>query len=261
MTNIVLISKIAIVNQIFTLIAKKLSLNLTILENTEIDENVDILILDNEFLDDNIIKCKTFSNMIIGLTDKNEIINNEVINHCIEKPFLPSELEVCIVSYIKELSLQSINNVSKDTSQHKEEPVDNLEDLISFVDDIAIEEEVSTYNEYDEDIVIKKEDLAQGGVLDSNELGKLFDIINDDPKESTNAMHDDDWVDLSDIIDTAIEDVQEYKFEEKKKQVELILNNHTMEELYPLFKKLDQNIIDNLIEGKEVSVQVRLKND
>ena len=270
MTNIILLSKLDIVNQIFTLVCKKLSIDIKIIDNEELLDNTDLLLIDSEFLNDNLIKFKTYSNRIVLIVNKNEDIDSTF--ESFNKPFLPSVLE----SFLKNINITNSTNpidemkeVFKDDEFFEEElQEDNLEDLISFVDNISIENETisDNFNEYDElssdEITVKKEDLGSGGILDANELDKLFDMINDkeDDIKPSSAMDDNDWVDLSDIIDTAIEDVQEYKFENNK-EIKLILNQYTMKELSPLFNKLDQNIINSLSDGKEITLKLRLKND
>ncbi|HIP11378.1 MAG TPA: hypothetical protein EYG97_02485 [Arcobacter sp.] len=275
MTNIILLSKLDIVNQIFTLVCKKLSLNLTIIDNDELLEETDVLLVDSEFLQNNLIKYKTYSNKIILITNKSDNLDLEFERF--NKPFLPSALEV----FLKNIDIKSNENIklspieemkevfnTEDIEQEEQIQEDNLDDLISFVDNISSEKEMEEFNEYDEldidDITVKKEDLGDGGVLDSVELDKLFDMINDSDDEfvskPSSSMDDEDWVDLSDIIDTAIADVQEYKFEEDK-AIKLILNKYSMSELSPLFNKLDQNIINSLSDGKEITVKLRLQND
>jgi len=142
-----------------------------------------------------------------------------------------------------------------------------MEDLVSFVSSIDnenLDEHDDEYNlKEDDETVIHKEDLGHGGVLDKNELTQLFDMINDEEqsnKEITSKMKDEDWIDLSKLIDDAIDDVQEYEFKENE-PIKLILNQFSMQELMPLLKKLDQHIIDSLTDGKDITLMLRLEKN
>jgi len=270
--NITLLSNVDIVKQIFTLVCKKLSINISIINDIQLLEKTDLLIVDSEFLENKQVNYQEYSSKVIIIANKNENINSDF--EIFYKPFLPSVLEI----FLKNINIEdtrlnnekSINQIFNNSIDIEEEKVqeDNLDDLISFVDEISNEKEIENFNEYDElgedDITIKKEDLESGGVLDALELDKLFDMINEDNNEhkidTKTQMAEKDWIDLSDIIDTAIEDVQEYKFEEDK-DIELILNNYSMSELSPLFNKLNQNIINFLSDGREIRLKLRLKND
>ena len=43
-------------------------------------------------------------------------------------------------------------------------------------------------------------------------------------------------------------------------EYKLILNNFTMQELKPLLTKLNQNIIDQLVDGQEIKLILKVKN-
>jgi hypothetical protein len=82
-------------------------------------------------------------------------------------------------------------------------------------------------------------------------------MISDDSDEDISDDKDNDWSELSEIIDKAIGDVQEYNF---KDNLTLVLNRHSMDELSPLLNKLNQNIINLLSSGKDVNITLRLKD-
>ena len=260
MSNIALVSTTNIINQIFRLVSKKLALELTIYDSIETINPSDILILDSQFNTDSVATFKTICKKLVLLSTTDEIDIN--FDAQIKKPFLPSQLQQFLEKITKE-DIPKVDTTSADITNN-----DELEDLVAFVD--AIPDDTITQDSEDEycgvlpnteDIVINKEDLGSGGVLDTTELSKLHELINDEVnKIDDNEVHlsDDDFVELSDLIDKAIDDINDYDFEENK-PITLILNRYSMEELSPLFKKLNQNIIDNLVDGKEISLQLKLE--
>jgi len=258
MIDIFLLSDLDIVNKIFKLVSKKLSLNLTIIQNDNQLEKCDIIIIDDKIKDTNILKYKSLCNSLVYITNEDNQLNNDY-NHILKKPFLPSTLEIF---------LEKLINLNKINDTQEEDSVDeSMEDLVSFVSSIDNENLDEQDDEYivseDDETVIHKEDLGQGGVLDKNELTQLFDMINDEEqsnKEITSKMKDEDWIDLSKLIDDAIDDVQEYEFKENE-PIKLILNQFSMQELMPLLKKLDQHIIDSLTDGKDITLMLRLEKN
>ncbi len=263
MTNITLISKTNIIKQIFKLVSKKLSIDLIIIENTDELHPTDILVLDNQFNDGDIVKYKTICKKILLLSTDDNIDTN--FDAQIKKPFLPSQLQTFLEKIKKDYNSEiQISNIP----QKEEENI--VDDLVSFVESIPDETiyEDDEPDEYcgilpdTEDTVVTKDDLGDGGVLDINELSKLHELINDEhsnDEEKEIKLNDEDLVDLSDLIDQAIDDINDYDFEVNK-PIKLILNKYSMAELSPLFKKLNQNIIDNLVDGKEISLQLKLES-
>ena len=104
-----------------------------------------------------------------------------------------------------------------------------------------------------------------GGVLDSNELNKITDILREDTIQNEINLEKNDWQDINSIIDDALAEVREYEFDLKQQQVqsvkpyELILSNFNINELRPLLEKLDQTIIDRISAGEIVDVKISLK--
>jgi hypothetical protein len=176
----------------------------------------------------------------------------------IEKPFLPSTLSINLEKILKSVNE---NNLNKQQVYTSEEPTNEeiTDDLAKFIDTLVSEtDEESSFNS--DDLTVKKEQLGHGGVLDKEELSKLFDMINDDKPDNyfKNIEKEDDWIELSDIIDRAIDDVSTYAFKENQ-PIKLILNQYSIEELAPLLKHLDQSIIDRLTDGNEITLQLRLE--
>lgn len=259
MKTIALISNTEIINKIFTLIANKLMVHIKIYKSIDtVEKNIDLVVVDDLFLEDNIIKLRSFCDTLVLL--KNDNTSENGFDFIIEKPFLPSTLSVNLEKILKSVDE---NNINKQKVYVSEEPTHDeiTDDLAKFIDTLVNEiDEESSFNS--DDLTVKKEQLGHGGVLDKDELSKLFDMINDDKQDNyfKNVEKEDDWIELSDIIDKAIDDVSTYEFKENK-PIKLILNQYSIEELSPLLKKLNQNIIDSLTEGNEITLQLRLENN
>ncbi len=260
MKSIALVSNTEIINKIFTLISNKLMIHLKIYKSIEhIEKNLDLIIVDDYFINDNIIKLRSFCDTLVVLKNDNSSENG--FDFIIEKPFLPSTLSLNLEKILKNIDEDSLNN---QIVYKTEEPTHDeiTDDLAKFIDSLAYEndDEESTYNS--DDLTVKKEQLGHGGVLDKDELSKLFDMINDDKPDDyfKNIEKDNDWVELSDIIDKAINDVSSYEFKENK-PIKLILNKYSIDELAPLLKRLNQNVIDSLTDGNEITLQLRLENN
>jgi len=272
MKSIALVSNTEIINKIFTLISKKLMVTLKIYKSINIHEkHFDMIVVDDSFLGENIIKLKTISHTLVLL--KNDSLSEVGFDFIIEKPFLPSTLTESLENILKTIdnfpyvetpnSLQIEKEVEK-TIYKSDEPSekDITDDLAKFIDNMVneLDEEIS-YNS--DDLTVKKEQLGHGGVLDRDELSKLYDMINDDEYDIKSSKKNDiesDWIELSDIIDKAINDISSYEFKEDK-PIKLILNQYTINELAPLLKKLNQNVIDSLTQGSEITIQLRLEKN
>lgn len=276
MKNLILISNIDIINKIFTLVTNKLSINLKVYTDTSSLSNADIIVVDEEYKNEDIIEYKMNTNCLILLTQENIDVEDTQFDFILKKPFLPSQLQALLENTNK------ITNVQEEQQEEEivEESSDSIEDLISFVSDMTDDDEPEIIDEYaefienekyiedeedeenDNDITIRKEDLGHGGVLDQDELSKLYDLVSDEEEINDNpikkSMNDDNWIDLSNIIDKAIDDIIDYEFDSEK-PIKLTLSKYSMTELSLLFSKLDQNIIDNLIDGKEIFLQLRLE--
>lgn len=270
MKNIALISNTEIINKIFTLIANKLMVNLKVYKNSNFSQNVDLIIVDDYFLDENIIKLRANCDAIVLLKKDNQPEAN--FDFIIQKPFLPSTLSTMLEKILKQIDHQ----IPNEKDEYKESQTNNKNvyesseptheeiglDLNSFISNMIDEmNEEKNYNS--EDLTVTKEQLGHGGVLDKDELSKLYEMIHDSSdglQHIENNTKENNWVELSEIIDKAIDDLSTYSFKEDE-PIKLILNQYSMEELSPLFKKLNQNIVDSLIDGHEITLQLRLKND
>jgi hypothetical protein len=270
--SLILVSRKPIVIQIFTLVCKKLNIQLEIFHEAQIDHKVDILVIDSEFIDDrfNILKSYT---KLMGAISKEELPFGSANDFTIPLPFLPSSLEQILDEQLQVLNKRNnskmyISNVevededieesSDDQSQELEPAVEYLE---SLADDIANEVE----EEDEDDSIISFSALNQGGVLDNNELSNIKNLMTPYPEKdrenSPGEKIDTEWMDLSTIIDKAINEVNAVndmysKFDNKP--IKVLLNNFELDELTPLLNKLDQDIIDSLTDGYEINLQIKL---
>lgn len=266
MKTITLLSNTPIINKIFTLISNKLMIHLNIYQSIDdVAKNTDLIIVDDTFLNENIIKLRFFCDTLVLL--KNNKLKEDGFDFIIEKPFLPSTLSTNLEKILinvdekindkkNEIATKPQKIYETDSPTHEE----ITDDLAKFIDSLV--HEVDEENANSDDLTVTKEQLGHGGVLDKDELSKLYDMINDDKGDDylKNIAKEDDWIELSDIIDKAIDDVSTYQFKENQ-PIKLILNQYSIEELAPLLKKLNQNVIDKLTEGNEITLQLRLENN
>jgi len=249
MKTIALICDVQIINRIFTLVSKKLSIDIDIITPEQLNSNYDILIVEENFTSSNIIKYKSFSKYLVAIVkdETNAIDFDEIL----QKPFLPSQVERFLSKILQE-PVSNCDIMEDDTNTQENE---SLEDLIDFVDTLGDDLDETDCSE----CTISQDELGHGGVLDADELSKLHEIVNDEqPPSNNHELNENDWIELSDVIDQAIDDINDYNIDEDK-PVRLLLNQYSINELSPLFNKLNQNIIDNLTDGKEITLKLKLE--
>jgi hypothetical protein len=247
--NLLLISKTPVIKQIFNLVSKKLDIDLTILEVNIVSKEFDIIVIEDTILDDQF--------PIQNFTKKFGIISKEIKTYenksdfILQKPFLPSILMDTITKIQND-----INNTIK-IDNHDE--IKSSEEFISsLVEDIS-----SEIIEESDESVVSSGLISDGGILDSSELSKIQNILNDDDSQKNETIDDttssdDEWVTLSNIIDEAIDEAKEYQFNIKE-PIKLILNDYSMNEVSTLLNKLDQNIIDALVNGEEITLKLKVE--
>ena len=268
--NLILVSQKPIVIQIFTLICKKLNIQLEILSEVQVDHKVDIIVIDNDFIDDRFNVVKSYSKLM-GAISKEELPFHNANDFIIPLPFLPSSLEQILLA---QLSILNKRNNAKTYISNVEVPLDDeisyedkvdeaepaVEYLQSLADDIALD-----MDEEDDDSIVQVATLNTGGILDTKELSNIQSIISSNTsrvKEDLESdTYDSEWTDLSTIIDEAIDEVNAVsdvysKFDNKP--IKVLLNNYELDELTPLLNKLDQDIIDSLTDGYEINLQIKL---
>jgi hypothetical protein len=258
MKKILLISSTPIINQIFTLVSKKLDFNLKVSTTNIDDENFDIIIADET------ISIQTPENCIkFGKIVKDESLSTDG-QFLIKKPFLPLTLTHILQDELLKENQENITSTTEVDDNTIEETVttDEEEDALDFIQTLADDISDEIIEESDESI-IPSAFIEKGGILDHEELSSLQNIINDNTTPidgNLSDSEDDEWLDLSDIIDKAIDEVKEYNFKSNE-PIKLILNDYSMGELTPLLNKLDQNIIDALTNGEEISIKLKMENN
>lgn len=271
--NLLLISETAIIEQIFSLVCKKLNIELTVTQSTDVSENYDLIIVDQNFINDKFNVIKQYSKKL-GAISSEELPFDKSRDFIIPRPFLPTKLQEIIneqLSYIKEDEvLEKTKSHTIDlTGDNYEEDDEVTLPVTSYVESLADNVYSDIEDESDESIV-SLASLRDGGVLDTSELSKINQILEEDNIHDEISMDKQDWKDISDIIDDALEEVREYEFDldsssqtnnSEYKPLKLVLSNYNIDELRPLLEKFDQTVIDRLSSGESVDLRLILKEN
>jgi hypothetical protein len=251
--NLLLVTKEDIVQKFFSLVCKKLSINLEIKDDTQIKNKYDIIVLDTYFIDDRFNIIKQYSKKL-GAISSDDLPFEKAKEFIIKRPFLPTQLTQILSQQIEKIRFEEKKDSKKQFIKDYETQ-NTISYLDSLVDDIASDIELES-----DESIIHKPSIKQGGVLDGIELNKIKSLLDSKTEPSSiDELDENDWLDLSDIIDKALEEVKGYQFSENK-PIKLILSQYNLNELKPLFQKLNQNVIDNLSDGKEISLILKLKD-
>lgn len=252
--KLILVSKTSMIEKIFTLICKKQNIDLIIKYDINIEDNVDLLVIDEEFINDEFNSIKRYTKKIGAITSE-ELPFDKSRDFIINRPFLPNTLE--------ELLLEQINFIQEDILAEKQEK-QNLEEeevITNYVESLADDVAFDIDEESDESIVTMAA-VNDGGVLDNKELHKISDILHDDDVQNEVTVDENDWKNISDIIDDALSEVNEYEFDVESgddKPIKVLLNSFNINELKPFLQKFDQNVIDRLSNGEDVNITLSLK--
>ena len=263
--NLLLISQTTIIKQIFNLVSTKLDIALTISDINISHKMFDIIIIEDNLLDDQ-FPLQEYAKRL-GIISKDQTLYINKSDFVLPKPFLPSTLASTLENQINSLKNHlktkiEDENIIKKVQNDEQETTDAVEFIESLANDISDE----IIEESDESIV-SPTFMQDGGILDSSELSKIQDMLVDNPLEQSqevpsieesNNEEVDEWIDLSDIIDKAIDEVREYNFDTNT-PIKLILNDYSMQEVSPLLNKLDQSIIDALTNGEEITIQLKVE--
>lgn len=289
MIDIILITKEPVIIKIFTLICTKYNYDLTISDTNYINQEADLIIVDHPFIDDHFNLIKQYSKRLGAITNE-DLPFEKAKDFVLNRPFLPSQLEISLAEQIKiieEKELHDKQHRSYSTNFNDEDldiidngvQSDENDPSIVYLNDLAeeIADSIDDDTLEDESIIrldpfeSQETDESKKTVLDTDELSKIQKMlkVNEDLFKKINItsaqdLSKEDWQDLAHIIDKAIDDVKEYEFsdtqDEDLRTIELTLNKFAMDELRPLFEKLDQNIIDHLAEGNDVNLHLKLKD-
>ena len=255
--KLLLLSKTPIIIQIFKLICVKLELEYKNDISKKIQEKYDLIVLDEEYIVKDFSHIKQYARRI-GIISKDKLSTDTASDFEITRPFLPKQLNDILEEQIVFLKNEVLEEIKQEEENMKDESLVNIDELNSYVDSIAdyIVDDID--NDNDESIV-SFSSLNEGGVLDSSELSKINQILLDSSVEDAYELDQREWKDLSDVIDEALNEVKEYEFSDSNKSIDLILNQYNLDELSPLFSKVDQSIIDRLTRGETIDIRLSLK--
>ena len=263
--KILLICDTAIIEHIFILVCKRIKVDLIVQKTTSVDKKYDLIIVDQPFIDNKFNKIKRLTTRL-GAISSEELSFEKQRDFLIPRPFLPTKLEAILKEQIELLLSEKKDNknLSKFVSTEDEEfvvPVvdfinDSLDDSTDFdnYDDLSFVDDLVDENE--DESIVSLSALQKGGVLDNLELNKINTILKDDKKQINDEA---DWKDISEIIDEALDEVKDYEFSLDNNKYHLVLNRFKIDELRPLLTKLDQNLIDRLVSGESVDINISIK--
>lgn len=274
--NLLLISETAIIEKIFSLVCKKLNIDLTIQKTNDVNEKFDLIVIDQNFIDDKFNIIKQFSKKL-GAISSEELPFDKSRDFMVPRPFLPTKLQEILLEQFNLISKEEIS--SSDTIDHtKPTPPSNYMDeyeedeevTIPIITDYVESLAEDVYLDIDEDndeSIVNISSLDNGGILDNNELSKINDILKEEVIHNEVVMNKNDWKDISDIIDDALDEVKEYEFDLSDSPVnsndllKLVLTNYNINELKPLLEKLSQETIDKLSQGESIDIRLMLKDE
>jgi len=245
--NLLLICETLIIEQIFSLVCKKLNIELTIQKTNDVNEKFDLIVIDQNFIDDKFNIIKQFSKRL-GAISSEELPFDKSRDFMIPRPFLPTKLQEILKEQIEIISKEDVSSLhSTSTSSNNVQDLDDYEEdeevtvpiITDYVESLAEDVYLDIEEENDESIV-SLASLNNGGILDNNELSKINDILKEEVIHNEVVMNKKDWKDISDIIDDALDEVKEYEFDLDDEPVssanllKLILTDYNINELKPL---------------------------
>lgn len=276
--RLLLISEVAIVEHVFTLICKRLNIVLEVQQKSVVNGEFDFIVLDQAYIDDNFNSYKQYTKKLGAITSE-ELSFSKSRDFIIPRPFLPNQLENILKEQVEHLKDEELRNKRASYVQNSEED----ESFLVSYEEIKKEQELLRgnlkkespfvnidkidFNEYeieDEDeSLVSINNSKNGGILDTNELTKINGILREERIQNEINTDRNDWKDINLIIDEALDEVREYEFEIQKTTEEaynLILNKYSIEELKPFLEKFNQDIINKLVSGQTVDVRISLKD-
>lgn len=268
--NLLLICDATIIEHIFTLVCKRLHINLTIQKTNSVNERYDLIIIDQSFIDDKFNTIKQFSKKL-GAVSSEELSFDKSRDFIIPRPFLPTKLEAILLDQMSIIKEDDIENEKEQNFKDVFNPYSEDDDIVVPITTRYIETLEESEDEYsvsnvfideDDESIVNPTSLSLGGILDNKELSKINDILREEVIQNEINLEKSDWKDIAAIIDDALEEVKEYEFDLTKtpiKSYNLVLSNFNINELRPLLEKFDQTIIDKLSSGEYVDIRLSLK--
>lgn len=253
--NLLLLSKTSIIIKIFTLVCKKLNLELVVQSDFNIEEKKDFIIVDQDFINDDFNSLKKHCSKL-GAISNDELPFEKARDYVIPRPFLPLQLQNILEEQIQ--IIKEDNELNRSVGALTGD-IDTTENVTNYVESLA-DNIVSDIEEENDESIVSLASVHDGGILDNNELSKISDILRQDGVQDEVEINENDWKDLSDIIDDALTEVNNYTITDEDTHIKLILNMFSMDELRPLLEKLDQKTIDKLSNGESVDLRLCLKD-
>ena len=250
--KLLLVCDTNIIKDIFTLICKKLNIELIIQENMALTkQDYDFIVIDQSFIDDKFNTLKQHSKRL-GAISSEELPFDKARDFLIPRPFLPTKLEFILKDEIEEIK-KVILRKSDEELEDTEVTIPVGDYLETLVDDVYNKTE-----EENDESMVTFDSLNEGGVLDRDELSKINSILSN----NKDVIKEIDLKEISDIIDDALNEIKEFEFDFlSDTKYEIILTEYKVEELKPLLSKLNQNIIDKLMKGEVIDITLKLKKD
>ena len=278
--TLLLICETAIIEQIFSLVCKKLNIDLIITKSNDVNEKYDLIVIDQNLIDDKFNIIKQFSKKL-GAISSEELSFDKSRDFIIPRPFLPTKLQEILkeqFSIINEDDISLKNDEYKNTSTyidsnvyntHKDKYEEDEEVTVPIITDYVESLAEDVYLDIEEDndeSIVTLASLNNGGILDNSELSKINDILKEEVIHNEIVMNKNDWKDISDIIDDALDEVKEYEFDLKEPTtneniLKLVLSDYNITELKPLLEKFNQDTIDRLSHGESVDIRLILKDE
>ena len=265
--TILLICDATIIEHIFTLVCKRLHIKLTIQKTNSVNEDFDLIIIDQSFIDDKFNTIKQFSKKL-GAISSEELPFDKSRDFIIPRPFLPTKLEAILIDQIdiikEEKEIEKESDSIHSTNYYSEDEDVIIPITTKYIEslDEPKQKYSSDYEEEDDESIINPNLFHMGGILDNKELNKITDILREEVIQNEINLEKSDWKDIAAIIDDALEEVKEYEFDLSKtpiKSYNLVLSNFNINELRPLLEKFDQTIIDKLSSGESVDIRLSLR--
>lgn len=268
--KVLLICDTTIIEHIFALVCKKMSIDLTIQKSTIVNEEYDFIIVDQPFIDDNFNNYKQYTKRL-GAISSEELSFSKARDFIIPRPFLPTKLETILKEQIETLYDDELNYSRREAKYNSFDDEDKsfivqkntvLENNSIFSNQKIIEEQNDDEFDFIDESLVNITSLNNGGILDNNELNKINNILKEEKIQNEIELEKSDWKDISSIIDDALDEVREYEFDlaqNELKTYNLILSKFNIEELRPFLEKFDQTVINRLVNGETVDVKISLK--
>jgi hypothetical protein len=264
--TILLICDAAIIEHIFILVCKRLNIKLMIQKTNSVNEQFDLIIIDQSFIDDRFNTIKQFSKKL-GAISSEELSFDKSRDFIIPRPFLPTKLESILseqILIIKEDNEKEKNSISKPfVSNYKEDEDVIIPITTKYIEEMDDEQESDFDEDEEDESIVNTTAFHMGGILDHSELSKINNILREDNIQNEINLEKSDWKDISAIIDDALDEVKEYEFdlsEPSIKPYNLVLSDFNINELRPLLEKFDQTVIDKLSSGESVDIRLSLKD-